>query len=77
MANNNTQIAVVESAVVVSDAVKKELTELIVKLSGSQTEVVFKVTTGLLGGFTIQIGDRKIDASLRTELKLLAESLKG
>lgn len=79
---NKTQVttqAIVSSVIPFSDVQKKQLEEVIAKLvSKNQTVTVkYVISANDLGGFTIQIGDRKIDASLRAELRAMIENLKG
>lgn len=77
MADSNTANAVIESAVVIPEGLKKELAELVAQINGTKVPVTFVVRKDLVGGFTIQIGDRKIDATVVTELKQLQVQLKG
>jgi F-type H+-transporting ATPase subunit delta len=37
----------------------------------TQVEVVQKVDSSLIGGFVLNVGDKQIDASIKTKLKTL------
>ena len=45
--------------------------------SGRKVRATFAVDPSLLGGATVQLGDRLIDTSLRTQLNALARQLAG
>ncbi|MFM7855283.1 MAG: F0F1 ATP synthase subunit delta, partial [Flammeovirgaceae bacterium] len=58
---------------VTMDATTRAQIESMVKQLSSKTEVEIdeKVDSGLIGGFILNVGDRQIDASIKTKLKLL------
>ena len=61
----------VTSAVPLTDAVRGQLTDLAKRLYGRQPDLVEKVDPSLIGGLVVRVGDRKIDTSVRTQLKAL------
>lgn len=59
---------------------ERQRTDLVRRLeaaSGKKVRATFAVDTALLGGAKVQIGDRLIDTSLRTQLNALARQLAG
>lgn len=71
------KVAQVESAVKLSETDKQQIAQIVAKIAGDSYEVTYALKPSLLGGFTIQVGDRKIDASLKTELEQMTQALKG
>lgn len=68
-----TQLARVRSAVPLTPEQVQQLTERLTHLSGArQVELETTVDTSLLGGFTVQLGSRFLDTSLRSQLQRLA-----
>jgi F-type H+-transporting ATPase subunit delta len=51
---------------------KKEMEELVRKISGkAQIDLEQKVDETLIGGFILNVGDKQIDASIKSKLKSL------
>ncbi len=69
--------AEVETAVPLDDAQLARLGEALERHAGRRVRLEVRVDPGLLGGLVVQIGSRRIDASLRTKLQNLELSLKG
>lgn len=66
----------IESAAQLSDADKKRLTSMIDRhLNGGTAEYSFSVNPDLIGGFTVNINNERLDASVRNELKQLRLNL--
>lgn len=60
------------SAVAVDDSLRKEIESIARKLSKrDKTELVEKVDPSLIGGFVLNVGDRRIDASVAGKLRSL------
>ena len=47
------------------------------KRLGKELVLTVKVDEDLLGGFRVRVGDRMFDASLRSQLEALGQTLKG
>jgi F-type H+-transporting ATPase subunit delta len=56
---------------------KKELEESVRRFAGKEVHLKHSVEPALLGGLTVRIGSRMIDASLRTKLQQLELSMRG
>ncbi len=67
--------ATVVSAVPLSDAQMKAITEKLEKLTGKSIEMTDKIDKTILGGVTVRIGDRIIDGSIRSRLTDVKEDL--
>jgi F-type H+-transporting ATPase subunit delta len=51
---------------------KLEMENLVKKISGkTQIDLVQKVDADLIGGFVLNVGDKQIDASIKSKLKTL------
>ena len=60
-----------------NDKEKKELDQLLAKLTGKKVQTTFGVDSSLIGGVVVRIGDKIIDGSIRTRLAALQERLKA
>ncbi len=70
--SNKIYIANVTTPQKLTPELKKQLTILTAKIVDSPTiELVEHINPALLGGYVLQIGDKQIDASLRTKLQKL------
>ena len=76
-ASRNIVAAQVISAVALNDKEKKELDQLLAKLTGKKVQTTFGVDSSLIGGVVVRIGDKIIDGSIRTRLAALQERLKA
>lgn len=65
----------VRSAVVLSDAQRNRISEVAGAIAGKEARLVEQVDESLLGGLIMQVGDRKFDASVATQLKILGGAL--
>lgn len=75
---NNIYKVEIISAAPLSEDERKRLTALISKhLKGATMETAFSVDPSLIGGFTVQAGSERLDASIKNELKQLQLSLIG
>lgn len=68
---------VVESASPMSDEDVQSLATGLGKRLGKELVLTVKVDEDLLGGFRVRVGDRMFDASLRSQLEALGQTLKG
>ncbi|HNQ22892.1 MAG TPA: ATP synthase F1 subunit delta [Phycisphaerae bacterium] len=68
-------LAQVHSAVPLSDALRRRLQEVVTRYAGCEADLVETVVPELLGGLVVRVGDQKIDMSLATQLRRLAERL--
>ena len=68
----NILTAVITSATAIDDTLRKKVLDLVRKSSNSEVELVEKINEKLIGGFTLQVGDRRIDASLANQVRKLA-----
>lgn len=75
---NNIYRVEVAAAAPMDKAGEERLKKLIVShLNGGTMEYNFKVDPDLIGGFTVNIGSEKLDASIKNELKQLRLKLLG
>jgi F-type H+-transporting ATPase subunit delta len=64
--------ATVTTTAAVDKKVKGEIEAIVKKLSSKkQVELVEKIDKDLIGGFILNVGDRQIDASIKSKLKSL------
>jgi F-type H+-transporting ATPase subunit delta len=63
------------TAVELSDAEAKKLMEQIEQASGQKVEATRNVDTDLIGGMILQVGSRRLDASVRGRLERLRREL--
>jgi F-type H+-transporting ATPase subunit delta len=69
-------VATVISAVALDASLKNEVLALVRKLSErKEVELIEKVDPSLIGGFVLNVGDRQIDASMKSRLKALKVNL--
>lgn len=74
-AKMNQQTVNVTTAVALDDAQRKQLAAEVRRLSGKEAVFFEKVEPDLLGGMTVQIGDRLYDTSVRRRLRRLRGDL--
>ena len=66
------QKASVISATALDAATRNEIEAIVKKLSNkTKVEIDQKVDSSLIGGFVLNVGDKQIDASIKTKLKSL------
>jgi F-type H+-transporting ATPase subunit delta len=66
------QKATVTTTVAMDNTTRAEIEAIVKKLSDkTQVEVEQKVDSSLIGGFVLNVGDKQIDASIKTKLKAL------
>jgi F-type H+-transporting ATPase subunit delta len=66
------EVATVTTAVPLAEELKKELFEIILKIGGKKTvELKERVDPDLIGGFILKVGDKQIDDSIQSKLKML------
>lgn len=71
-------VAKVVSAMELSAAQKKRVEEKLLSQTAYESfEMQYSVDESLIGGMTIRIGDRVVDASIRSKLNRMAGSLSG
>jgi len=66
----------IEKATVVTptpltDELRKQFSDIVAKATGKTVELAEKVDNALIGGYVLTVGDRQIDASLRSRLNEL------
>lgn len=70
--------AVLTTAVKVSDAVKKAIVEKVKKEAGVENiKLEERVNPSLIGGFTLEMGDKMIDSSIAYDLRAMAKQFKN
>ncbi len=73
---NHIYLVNITSAVPLSDADRKRLTDMIEKHIGDATaQYTFEVDPDLIGGFVVRIDNERLDASVRNELDQLRRKL--
>lgn len=68
-------MAVVTSAVPLTDAETRALQDRVASMAGSAVEIRTEVDPSLIGGLTVQVRDRLLDASIRGRLERLRDQL--
>ena len=63
------------SAAALKDAQKKEITQMLERVTGKKIEAKFSLDANLLGGVRVRVGDTIYDGSLRNRLDDLRERL--
>ena len=63
------------SAAALKDAQKKEITQMLERVTGKKIEAKFSLDANLLGGVRVRVGDTIYDGSLRNRLDGLRERL--
>lgn len=69
--------AIITTASGLDEDLKKKVLELVQKSASSEqagVELIEKINPDLIGGFTIQVGDKRVDASLAKQVRKLAMS---
>ena len=66
--------AIVTTASGLDESLKKKVMEVIKDGGQSEVELIEKINDKLIGGFTLQVGDKRIDASIAKQLRKLAMS---
>jgi F-type H+-transporting ATPase subunit delta len=74
-AHNGVVVATVTSAVPLNDEETVAIRTRVEALAGSTVDLRTAIDPALLGGLTVQIGDRLLDASIRGRLERLREQL--
>lgn len=66
------EVATVTTAVPLDKELREEIEKLVQKItSGKKVDLTEVIDEDIIGGFTLKIGDRQIDDSLKTKLKTL------
>ena len=74
--HRNIGVATVTSAVPLDQSLRSELLAIVKKINGkAEVEFIEKVDPNIIGGFVLNVGDRQIDASMKSRLKALKVSL--
>ena len=67
--------AIVTSAAPLTDEETQALEERLRTITGSDVELDVRIDEGLIGGLTVRVGDRLLDASVRGRLERLRDQL--
>ena len=67
--------AKVTTTVSLDETERNAIARRLEQASGKKIKATFAVDPALIGGVTVQLGDRLVDASLRTRLELMARQL--
>jgi F-type H+-transporting ATPase subunit delta len=54
-----------------TDELRKQFTDIVASATGKTVQLAEKIDPSLVGGYVLTIGDRQIDASLRSRLNEL------
>ncbi|MHA4742206.1 ATP synthase F1 subunit delta [Dyadobacter sp. MSC1_007] len=65
------QKATVVTTTPLTDELRKQFTDMVATATGKTVQLAEKVDTALVGGYVLTIGDRQLDASLRSRLNEL------
>ncbi len=70
------EVATVTTAVPLTDDLRNEIREIVLKISGRKSvQLKELVDSDLIGGYVLKVGDNQIDDSIRTKLKTLGHKL--
>ncbi len=56
------------------ESLRKKVLEIVKKSADSEIELIERTNEKLIGGFTLQVGDKRVDASLAKQIRKLAMS---
>ena len=76
-AHRGEETAQVTSAVPLDEAQLGTVREAVAKFAGRPVQLAAEVDPALLGGVVVRVGSRMVDASLRTKLQNLENSMRG
>jgi F-type H+-transporting ATPase subunit delta len=65
------------TAVQVTPAVKKQITDMISKVFNTKVDFEENIDTDIVGGFILRVDDNYIDASIRNKLRKIKKELRG
>ncbi len=74
---NNTCQGVVTSATEISAELQAKIQETLEKITGKRVTVTNNVDESIIGGMIAKVGDLVMDGSIKTQLEVLKESIKG
>lgn len=74
---NNTCQGVVTSATEISADLQAKIQETLEKITGKRVTVTNTVDESIIGGMIAKVGDLVMDGSIKTQLEVLKESIKG
>lgn len=74
---NNTCQGVVTSATEMSAGLQAKIQETLEKITGKRVTVTSQVDPSIIGGMIAKVGDLVMDGSIKTQLAVLKESIKG
>ena len=63
--------AVITTAQGLDEGLRKKVLEIVKSSAYSEVELVEKINSNLIGGFTLQVGDTRVDASIQKQLRKL------
>lgn len=64
--------AVITTACGIDEELRKKVLEVIKSDGNSEVELIEKTNPKLIGGFTLQVGDKRVDASIAKQIRKLA-----
>lgn len=70
-------VAKVRAATELDDEAQKSISQELSKAIGSQVRMELEVDPSLIGGLVVQVGDRRLDASVRGRLQRLRDHIAG
>lgn len=66
--------AVITTADGLDESLRKKVLEIVKTGAHSEVELIEKTDKNLIGGFTLQVGDKRVDASIQKQIRKLAMS---
>jgi F-type H+-transporting ATPase subunit delta len=66
--------AIITTASGLDESLRKKVLEIVKKSADSEVELIEKTNEKLIGGFTLQVGDTRVDASIAKQIRKLAMS---
>ena len=64
----------VTSASGLDEDLRKKVLQVVQGSGHSEIELVEKINEKLIGGFTLQVGDKRVDASIAKQIRKLSQS---
>ena len=71
IAHKNILRTIIRSVNGVGESVKKKVSEIVKNTYNSEVEIIEEHDAKLIGGFVLKVGDKQLDASIKTKLEKL------
>jgi len=69
------QVADVATTIALDADLRKKFNDLVEEISGKKAKLIEKVDASIIGGFILNVGDNRLDQSIRTQLNNIKREL--